>query len=127
MFASTATLLAIVVALTAPTSAFINGTAVNQTFDYVVVGGGTGGIPMGVRLAQAGFKVAIVEAGDFYQLDDPLISTTPAGDFLFTGGSPTDTNPLIDWDFIVQPQAGLNQRTFHYARGKCLGGTSARK
>lgn len=44
----------------------------------------------------------------------------------FCGSSPTDTNPLVDWDFNTVPQAGANQRVVHYARGKCLGGSSAR-
>jgi choline dehydrogenase len=40
----------------------------NQTFDYVVVGGGTAGAAIGVRLAEAGHSVAIVEAGGFYEM-----------------------------------------------------------
>jgi len=35
-------------------------------------------------------------------------------------------NPNIDWRFLTTPQAGLNGRQLHYARGKCLGGSSAR-
>ena len=39
---------------------------VEQKFDYIVVGGGTAGNAVGVRLAEAGYTVAIVEAGLFY-------------------------------------------------------------
>ena len=39
----------------------------DQTFDYVVVGGGTAGNAIGVRLAEAGHSVAIIEAGGFYE------------------------------------------------------------
>ncbi len=99
--------------------AFVNGTIGNNTFDYVVVGGGTAGIPVGTRLAEAGYKVAIVEAGIFYEESEPVISETPAFDFV--------GNPLNDWGFEVEPQAGMNDRSFSYPRGKCVGGTSARK
>jgi choline dehydrogenase-like flavoprotein len=37
----------------------------DQKFDYLVAGGGTAGNTMGTRLAQAGYKVAIIEAGAF--------------------------------------------------------------
>lgn len=103
----------------ASTEAFVNGTEGNRTFDYVIVGGGTAGIPVGTRLAKAGYTVAIVEAGIFYEDSEALISETPAFDFV--------GNPLNDWGFEVEPQAGMNDRSFPYPRGKCVGGTSARK
>ena len=98
---------------------FFNGTVENKTFDYVVVGGGTAGIPVGTRLAEAGYKVAIVEAGTFYEDSEPLISETPAFDFV--------ANPLNDWGLVVEPQIGMNNRSFPYPCGKCVGGSSARK
>jgi choline dehydrogenase len=91
----------------------------NQTFDYVVVGGGTAGIPVATRLAAAGYSVAIVEAGGFYEDSEPILSTTPGFDF--------QPNPNNDWDFQTEPQAGLNDRVIPYPRGKCVGGTSGRK
>jgi choline dehydrogenase len=42
------------------------------------------------------------------------------------GSDPDDTQPLIDWGFITTPQAGIQGRRTHYARGKTLGGSSAR-
>lgn len=36
-----------------------------------------------------------------------------------------NANPLVDWGFVTTPQAGANNRTLHYARGKTLGGSSA--
>ncbi|KAJ1325371.1 choline dehydrogenase [Microdochium nivale] len=98
---------------------------VDQTFDYVVVGGGTAGNAMGVRLAEAGFSVAIIEAGLFYELGKPVLGTTPTGAFFGVGTNPLDTFPTVDWGFITEPQAGANGRRIHYAQGKCLGGTSA--
>jgi choline dehydrogenase len=96
-----------------------------QTFDYVVVGGGTGGNAIGVRLAEAGFSVAIIEAGLFYELGKPVLGTTPAGAFFGVGTSPLDSFPSVDWGFITEPQAGAGGRQLHFAQGKCLGGTSA--
>jgi choline dehydrogenase len=96
-----------------------------QTFDYVVVGGGTAGAGVGVRLAEAGFSVAIIEAGGFYEIEKPVFGTTPAGSFFGIGSSLLDTVPTTDWGFATEPQPHLNNRQIHYARGKCLGGSSA--
>ncbi|GKT52256.1 dehydrogenase patE [Colletotrichum spaethianum] len=96
-------------------------------FDYVIIGGGTAGLVMANRLSAKGdVTVAVIEAGTFYQITNPVIGNTPAGDTLFAGSSPLDTNPLVDWNFVTQAQAGANNRRIHYARGKCLGGSSAR-
>jgi choline dehydrogenase len=97
----------------------------NQTFDYVVVGGGTAGAAIGVRLAEAGHSVAIVEAGGFYEIEKPVLGSTPGGSFLGIGSSILDTVLTVDWGFETEPQPALNNRKIHYARGKCLGGSSA--
>lgn len=99
--------------------ALATGRPKNHVFDYVVVGGGTAGIPIGTRLAQAGFEVAIVEAGGWYEDSEPIISTTPAFGFV--------NNAANDWGFKVEPQPGMRGRSFGYPRGKCMGGSSARK
>ncbi|KAK8061598.1 choline dehydrogenase [Apiospora phragmitis] len=96
-------------------------------YDYVIVGGGTAGLVMAERLSEdPNIKVAVIEAGTYYQISNPILSSTPAGDSFFAGASPTDTNPLVDWNIVTAPQAGANGRRVHYARGKCLGGSSAR-
>ncbi|KAF2190152.1 GMC oxidoreductase [Zopfia rhizophila CBS 207.26] len=101
--------------------------ALDAVFDYVIVGGGTAGLTLANRLSEdPNTQVAVVEAGDFYQITNPLLSSTPAGDVIFAGASPLDTNPLVDWNFVTAPQTGANNRRIHYARGKCLGGSSAR-
>ena len=92
-------------------------------FDYVIVGGGTAGLVLANRLSEdSRVQVAVIEAGTFYQVSNPLLSSTPAGDVIWAGASPLDTNPLVDWNFVTAPQAGANGRKIHYARGKCLGG-----
>jgi choline dehydrogenase-like flavoprotein len=97
-------------------------------YEYVVIGAGTAGFTIAARLAeQQGVAVAVVEAGSFYQITNPLIGSTPAGNVLFCG-STTDTNPIVsngfvDWLFKTTPQKGANNRQVHYARGKYLGGS----
>lgn len=114
------------VRLAAPgTIAFVKLTELCLRYDYVVVGGGTAGNAIGVRLAEAGFSVAIVEAGIFYEIAKPVLGTTPAGAFFGAGASLIDSLPTVDWEFKTEPQAGCNNRKVHYARGKCLGGSSA--
>ncbi|PWY82039.1 glucose-methanol-choline oxidoreductase [Aspergillus heteromorphus CBS 117.55] len=107
----------------------------NATFDYVVIGGGTAGLVMAARLSQGGRSVAIVEAGGFYEQGAGNISTIPSNSVWYAGAAPNDTDPAIDWGFVTAPQAGVSlrpsgqgmaNRRLHYARGKCLGGSSAR-
>lgn len=61
-----------------------------------------------------------------HQVTNPVLGSTPAGGFYFIGADPADTNPLVDWNFVTTPQAGAADRKIHYARGKALGGSSAR-
>ncbi|KAJ5387386.1 hypothetical protein N7509_009927 [Penicillium cosmopolitanum] len=92
------------------------------TFDYVVVGGGTGGNAIATRLAQNSFKVVLVEAGGHYEVQS--LAAVPAADVLPVGSDP-DTSSAVDWGFVTKDQPGANGRSIHYARGKCLGGSSA--
>ena len=40
-------------------------------YDYVIVGGGTGGLAIAARLAEStNTSVAVIEAGGFYQIDN---------------------------------------------------------
>ncbi|KAL4807447.1 hypothetical protein BDV18DRAFT_158665 [Aspergillus unguis] len=93
-----------------------------RTFDYIVVGGGTTGLPLAVRLAQS-HTVALIEAGGHYEITYPL-AKIPGADSLAVGSDP-QTKSGADWGFITTPQAGANGRRVHFARGKCLGGSSA--
>ena len=43
----------------------------NGSYDYVIVGGGTGGLTIAARLAEdKNVSVAVIEAGGFYQIDN---------------------------------------------------------
>ncbi|EAW11661.1 GMC family oxidoreductase [Aspergillus clavatus NRRL 1] len=99
----------------------------NQTFDYVVIGGGTAGLAIASRLAEQGAgTVAVIEAGGFYELNNGNLSQIPANDAYYVGKDLDDWQPGVDWGFHTVPQAGAYGRASHYARGKCLGGSSAR-
>lgn len=99
----------------------------NATFDYVIIGGGTAGLTVASRLAENhAISVAVIEAGGFYEIDSGNISVVPGYSTFYAGTSPNDTDSKIDWDFVTTPQAGAADRRLHYARGKTLGGSSAR-
>lgn len=107
----------------APLGSFAGPSGVNQTYDYVVIGSGTSGSALGTRLAEAGHSVAILEAGEFYEVTKPVLASTPGGDFTFVGANMTDSDPFVDWEFQTTKQSGANDRAVHYARGKCAGGS----
>lgn len=100
--------------------------ATNATFDYVIAGGGNAGLTIATRLAQTGASVAVIEAGGFYEVDNGNLSIVPGYATYFTGSDLNNYSPLIDWGFATAPQAALGNRQLHYARGKTLGGSSAR-
>ncbi|KAF4452567.1 hypothetical protein F53441_4586 [Fusarium austroafricanum] len=87
-------------------------------FDFLVIGGGTAGLAVAARLAQADatFTVGVIEAGGLVQ-DDPDINI-PGHYGRTLGGS-------YDWHLETVPQQGLGGRTLPWPRGKVLGGTSA--
>ncbi|KIK66312.1 hypothetical protein GYMLUDRAFT_38133 [Collybiopsis luxurians FD-317 M1] len=108
-------------------SLFATITGDDQEFDYVVIGGGTAGLTLAARLSEnSSVTVAVIEAGSFYEITNPVLGSTPVGDVVFIGSSPLDSNPIEDWNFVTTPQPGASDRQVHYARGKCLGGSSAK-
>ncbi len=79
------------------------------SFDYVIVGGGTAGLALAARLAaNPSLSVAVVEAGGFYEADVGNVSVVPGYSVIFTGTSPSNINPLIDWGFVTTSQAVCN-------------------
>jgi choline dehydrogenase len=90
-----------------------------ETFDYVVVGGGTAGVTLAVRLAEASHSVALIEAGTYYEDSWPF-AAIPGADVIPVGSDP-DAKFGADWGFVTAPQAGADGRRIHFARGKCVG------
>ncbi|KAI0905319.1 putative choline dehydrogenase [Ustulina deusta] len=96
-----------------------------HAFDYVIVGGGTGGLAMASRLSEnPNISVAVVEAGTWSEKETGNQSQVPAYDFWYGGKGLNQTNPAADWGFTTTPQAGVGNQVVHYARGKSLGGSS---
>lgn len=51
----------------------------DATFDYVVIGGGMGGLTTAYRLAEDGTRsVAVIEAGGFYEVENGNTSIVPS-------------------------------------------------
>lgn len=98
---------------------------INATYDYVIVGGGTAGLAIAARLAQ-NYSVAVIEAGNFYEIDNGNGTIIPGLCTQQGVALSGPSLPLIDWGFQTVPQTGLLNQTLNYARGKTLGGSSAR-
>ena len=88
-----------------------------KDFDYIIIGGGTSGCVLANRLSvNPDNHVLLIEAGakdDYFWIDIPV-------GYLFT-----INNPITDWCYKTEPDAGLNGRAISYARGKVLGGCSS--
>ncbi|KAF2688261.1 GMC oxidoreductase [Lentithecium fluviatile CBS 122367] len=89
-----------------------------DTFDFIVVGGGTAGCLLARRLADTAARpsVLLVEAG-----------TNPEGDELrppFLRYAAHALRPDLDYQYETTPQKALNDRVIPYPRGKGLGGSS---
>jgi choline dehydrogenase-like flavoprotein len=92
-------------------------TRVTDTFDFVVVGGGSGGCAVAGRLSEdPATSVALLDAGG---RNDNWVVTTPGALVLMVAGK------INNWAFNTVPQAGLNDRIGYQPRGKGLGGSSA--
>jgi choline dehydrogenase-like flavoprotein len=90
---------------------------VTDTFDFIVVGAGSGGCAVAGRLSEdAGTSVALLDAGG---KNDNWIVTTPFALILMVAGK------VNNWAFETVPQKGLNGRIGYQPRGKGLGGSSA--
>ncbi|MEQ8772555.1 MAG: GMC family oxidoreductase N-terminal domain-containing protein [Erythrobacter sp.] len=86
-----------------------------ETFDYIVIGGGSGGSAVAGRLAVDGTRrVCLLEAGG---RNDNIFVKTPG----FMPFIPQASN----YRYETVPQKGLNGRTGYQPRGRGLGGSSA--
>jgi choline dehydrogenase len=87
-----------------------------MTPELIVIGGGSAGAACAARLAQAGKRVLLVEAG---KSDNDIRSKVPA---LMSGIVHT---PEFDWMYKAEPDPSVGGRTDVWPAGKRLGGGSA--
>ncbi len=87
-----------------------------NTFDYVIVGGGTAAGIIAYRLADAGKSVCVLEAGPPDR--NPYIRV-PAG-FM-----KTLFDPSLTWQFQYEPSPNTNHRHIQVTQGRTLGGSSS--
>ncbi|TPW28481.1 glucose-methanol-choline oxidoreductase [Martelella alba] len=88
-------------------------------FDYVIVGGGSGGATLAARLSEnRRVSVCLLEAGG---QGKHILIRMPAGLVAMMPGY----GHISNWAFETVPQPGLNGRKGYQPRGKALGGSSA--
>jgi len=92
---------------------------VTETYDFVIVGGGSAGCALANRLStDRSNRVLVLEAGrpdypwDVY-IHMPAALTFPIG------------NRFYDWKYESEPEPYMNGRRIYHARGKVLGGSSS--
>ncbi len=86
-------------------------------FDYIVVGGGSGGCVLASRLTEdPAHTVALLEAGG---ANDGVLNRVPTGAAVHIVG-----RNACNWAFSTVPQAGLGGRVGYQPRGRGLGGSS---
>ncbi|KAI1816239.1 hypothetical protein GGS20DRAFT_583618 [Poronia punctata] len=89
----------------------------SESFDYIVVGGGTSGLVVAHRLTEdVDVRVLVIEAGGDKR-NDPALQTPG----LVAGAYADDR---FVWPFHSTPQAELNGRHLRQDTGKVLGGSS---
>jgi choline dehydrogenase len=93
----------------------MTGLDTTDSYDYVIVGGGTAASVIANRLTEAaGVRVLVLEAGG---AEVPAAVQDPArwNEVLLTD---------LDWAYMSEPQPGLDGRRVYSASGRGLGGTS---
>ncbi|RYO84126.1 hypothetical protein DL766_008785 [Monosporascus sp. MC13-8B] len=90
---------------------------VGDSYDFVVVGGGTAGLVVASRLSEDPTqRILVLEAGSDHT-KDPRVQI-PAFYEVLMGSE-------ADWAFRSEPQPNLNGRSISLNQGKALGGSSA--
>lgn len=101
-----------------------------QEYDVIVVGSGAGGGMATYQLANAGLKVALIEAGDYYDPADDEQRTQLRNPWESPRrGASTRRRPFGDynsciggWDIDGEPYTNTDDTDFRWWRGRMLGG-----
>jgi choline dehydrogenase len=89
-----------------------------ETYDYIVVGSGSGGGAVAGRLSENGrYTVLCLEAGE--KGAGYIWTRPPAGSAFLVD------NPAANWRYQSEPHEGHGNRQIYVPRGKILGGSSA--
>jgi choline dehydrogenase len=91
----------------------------NDTYDFIIVGGGSAGSAVANRVsADPATKVLVLEAGRPDYLFDIYIHMPAALSFPIG-------NRFYDWKYESEPEPFMHGRRIYHARGKVLGGSSS--
>lgn len=96
-----------------------------QEFDYIVVGGGAAGTLISYRLAEAGYDVALIEAGEYHEYSKPAFGSVPGLGAVFAGASALTQFNWTDWELYAEPRDSTGGRMIHIPQGKGIGGSSS--
>ena len=89
----------------------------DDVYDYIVIGAGSAGCVLANRLTESGeHSVLLLEAGP---MDRDLMIHIPAGVYKVF------KDPKINWNYVSEDEAALDQRNIDCPRGKVIGGSSS--
>ncbi|RDW89984.1 GMC family oxidoreductase [Aspergillus mulundensis] len=92
--------------------------SLQDTFDFIIVGGGTAGLAVANRLSEiAELTIAVIEAGQD-EGDNPNVTSVK------TFGASPGLNSHIDWVYQTTPEGNADNRQMEYHAGRAWGGTS---
>ncbi|EXJ75969.1 uncharacterized protein A1O5_00477 [Cladophialophora psammophila CBS 110553] len=90
---------------------------IQDTYDFIIAGGGTAGLVIANRLTECpSTRVLVLEAGP-----EPGV----VANYMYPGGNQNLAGTAIDYNYYTLPQKNLNNRILPYHRGRGLGGSSA--
>jgi len=87
-----------------------------KIFDFIIMGAGSAGCTLALKLSKKNYKIALLDAGTInrsWKVRMPAALTYN----LF--------NDIYNWDYYTIPQKNLNNRKLHCPRGKMFGGSSS--